>query len=343
MLTNMSPGIFYPGTGPLHRLQARTKLLMIGLAVVVMLIANQHQWHFAPYIVAVTWVLGSIFGAGIGLRELWRRLSFLLMLVFSSLLFTFLGGSSSSPAVWTLGPWLLRNVTISHIALFLAIGCGILALACLLPPLAKRYRSRFFFRLLRSILILVTCGALLLFGWTMGLPPQHTVPLGPIIITRQRIWILVVSFVIFMALYTFSTLLTMTTNPVALIEGLTILLSPLRRLKLPVDDFALMALLGLRFIPTLLDEVEQLQKAQAARGADLLHGTWRERLQSFSSFFTALIQGTLRRAADLATALESRGYRSSGQRTLLYEKPLRRLDYLILIIFGLSMLGSLFF
>jgi energy-coupling factor transport system permease protein len=125
-------------------------------------------------------------------------------------------------------------------------------------------------------------------------------------------------------------LLTMTTTPVALVEGLTILLAPLRRVGLPVDDFALMLLIALRFIPTLLDEADGLMKAQAARGADVTRGSPGERLLSLQSWFVPLVQGALRRAEDLAAALDSRGYETQGRRTALHEGPLRRADWLVL-------------
>src|SRR6266702_1185031 len=120
--------------------------------------------------------------------------------------------------------------------------------------------------------------------------------------------ILLSGFTFFLVLYTLALLLTMTTTPVALIEGMTLLLAPLRWLRLPVDDFALMTLLALRFIPTLIEEIEQLVKAQASRGADFSRGTIRERLQSISALFIFFMQGTLRGATELATALEARGY-----------------------------------
>lgn len=83
------------------------------------------------------------------------------------------------------------------------------------------------------------------------------------------------------------------------------LLSPLRRLKLPVDDFALMCLIALRFMPTLLEEVEQLIKAQTSRGADVTRGTIRERLQSLTMLFIPLMQGVLRRVAEFGNGSRS--------------------------------------
>jgi len=131
----------------------------------------------------------------------------------------------------------------------------------------------------------------------------------------------------------------MTTSPIALIEGLTALLMPLRWLRLPVDAFALMTLIALRFIPTLIEEVEQLVKAQASRGADYTHGTLRERTQSVTALFVPLLQGVLRRAADLATALEARGY--DGKQTRLHEKRLGMIDYAVLGVVAMITVGSL--
>jgi energy-coupling factor transport system permease protein len=162
--------------------------------------------------------------------------------------------------------------------------------------------------------------------------PAATAPLliGPYLITNSGVWILMTFLVVLIVLYVYSLLLTMTTSPVALVEGLTILLSPLRRLKLPVDDFALMCLIALRFMPTLLEEVEQLIKAQTSRGADITRGTIRERLQSLMTLFVPLMQGALRHAAELATALEARGYEVEGKRTLLHETALGLVDYVVL-------------
>jgi energy-coupling factor transport system permease protein len=112
-------------------------------------------------------------------------------------------------------------------------------------------------------------------------------------------------------------------------------------LKLPVDDFALMTLLALRFIPTMFDEAEQLIKAQTARGADLTHGTVQQRIQSLFMFFTPLIEGTLRRASDLSVALEARGYRAEGRQTLLHETSFGLADYAVLGTVVLVTVGAL--
>jgi energy-coupling factor transport system permease protein len=126
----------------------------------------------------------------------------------------------------------------------------------------------------------------------------------------------------------------MTTSPVALIEGLTMLLTPLRWLRLPVDDFALMTLLALRFVPTLVEEIYQLFIAQSARGASFSAGTPRERLQSLMALFIPFLRNTLRRASELSIALDARGYQVDGRQTRLHEKKWQLLDYSVFFLAG---------
>jgi energy-coupling factor transport system permease protein len=135
----------------------------------------------------------------------------------------------------------------------------------------------------------------------------------------------------------------MTTSPMALIEGVSMILAPLRRFQLPVDSFALMALLALRFIPTLLEKIEQLSKAQTARGADITSGTFRERLQSLAMLFVPLIHSVMREASELGIALEARGYQSEGRQTTLYETAFRWRDIIVcLLVLCLTVTSLLF-
>ncbi len=313
----------------MHRLQARTKVLVLVWLVITLLIANQHQGHFAPYIVALLIIGGEIALSGISLRVLWERLWLLVVLIFTSTLFSLFAGYRSSPALLTLGPWLPRYGSVRDILLVIGVICLALILSSLLPGVRLLWQRKWL-KWMRAPLWLIMI-VIVLFCWlTIDYPVNKPLTFGPLVITYRNVWVMIVSFVVFLTLYISSLLLTMTTMPVALIEGVTLLLSPLRRLKLPVDDFALMILLALRFIPTLLEETEQLIKAQSARGAELLQGSFRERLQSLSMFFLPLVQGALRRASDLAVALEARGYRSEGKQTFLHETSLAYLDYIVM-------------
>ena len=99
------------------------------------------------------------------------------------------------------------------------------------------------------------------------------VPLGPVVVTYDGIWFVISFSAIFLLLYLGSMTLTLTTTPVALAEAIVLLLRPFRALRLPVDEFGLMTLVALRFVPVLVEETEQLIKAQISRGAELTTGS----------------------------------------------------------------------
>jgi energy-coupling factor transport system permease protein len=344
MLRSIPLGIYNPGSSLLHRLQARTKLLVIITLVVALVIANRREWHFAPYIVAFTLIVIALLLSGTGFRNLWRRIWLLLGITFTSALFSIFAAEQGSRVLLQFGPLLPTYGQIYRLALIVSGCCLIVQIISRLPVACLQFLGhKLIFKILRVITLLLLVVALLVLWLGAGTPEQQTLIVGPLQVTQRGVWVFVSVFSMFVTLYLSSLLLTLTTMPVALIEGLTLLLKPLRRLKLPVDDFALMTLLGFRFIPTLIEEAGQLMKAQMARGGDVLHGTLTERLQSLVMFFQPLLQGSLRRASELATALEARGYQSEGQRTLLHETHLGRIDYLVLFIVLVSMTASLIF
>lgn len=340
MLEQISLGIYYPGTSLLHRLQARTKLLMQLLIVVVLIIANQRQWHFAPYVAGISLICLGTALAGVSAQTMWRRTRLLLLIILTSALFVVFYNEGDKRVILQIGPLTPTYFVLRPI---LFIGAGLLSLLFLLslPPLSRRLAALRGLKRLRVLLVIALLAILFVLWLTSRHPPSAVVMLGPWRVTYTSVWTLVAGLVMLIVLYISSMLLTMTTLPVALIEGMSLLLSPLRRLRLPVDDFALMTLLALRFIPTLLDESNQLIKAQMARGASLTHGTVRERFQSLTMFFIPLVQGTLRRADELSVALEARGYRAEGQQTFLHETRLARIDYAALVAVALVMIGSL--
>ena len=343
-LNNVSSlGIYYPGNSILHRLQARTKLLVILFILVAYYIADQRVWHFIPYIVMGLLTLGAVWMSGVSFRHMWQRMWLLILLaVIGAVPTAFIPDNPADHPVLTMGPLsvaygLLRNTLLIYGAAFL-----IYFVVFLLPTeKIRRMRHRRWFKVVRFFLVLLTIVDLVLLFLIRRMPDSGTFPVGPIIATQLSVWYVMDFFVIFLVLYALALLLTMTTTPVALIEGLTMLLSPLRRLRLPVDDFALMTLIALRFIPTLIEEGEQLIKAQTARGASIARGSLRDRFQSITAMFTPLLHGALRRAADLATALDARGYEVEKRRTPLHETSLHLLDYTVLGTVVLLMVVSL--
>ena len=112
-----------------------------------------------------------------------------------------------------------------------------------------------------------------------------------------------------------SMLLTYTTTPIALTDGLEQLLSPLSRIGVPVHDFSMMMTIALRFIPTLIEETEKIMNAQKARGADFSSGNIIKRVRALVPIIIPLFVSAFRRASELATAMECRCYTGGKGRT----------------------------
>lgn len=112
-----------------------------------------------------------------------------------------------------------------------------------------------------------------------------------------------------------SSLLTLTTKPINLTDGVERLLKPLRRFGVPAHELAMMMTIALRFIPTLLEETDKIMKAQMARGADFESGNIFQRAKSLIPLLVPLFISAFRIATDLAMAMEARCYRGGDQRT----------------------------
>ena len=132
-----------------------------------------------------------------------------------------------------------------------------------------------------------------------------------------------------------SVLLTYTTSPIALTDGLESLLSPLKIIKLPVHTFAMMMSIALRFIPTLVEETEKIMNAQKSRGADFSNGSLVERAKALVPLLIPLFVSSFKRAEELATAMECRCYRGDKNRVKLNKLEYRGIDYLWFLIFAL--------
>ena len=136
-----------------------------------------------------------------------------------------------------------------------------------------------------------------------------------------------------------STLLTLTTSPLRLTDGLEALLSPLRRFHVPVHELSMMMTIALRFVPTLLDELDRIMKAQKARGADFEHGSIVRRMRAIVPVLVPLFLSAFRRADELAMAMEARCYRGGEGRTQMKELRAGRLDYAAIAVFVLGAAG----
>lgn len=344
-LKNISLGIYYPGASLLHRLQARTKLLSMLMLVVALVVADHSYWDFTPYLVAFLLVLYGVACSGVSFREMGRRLWLLLVIVLLSTLlglFTPVHARYNGRPLYVLPSLALSPALLIGTALVAGALLIIYLLLALLPlPALRRPRFRRWLKRIKWVAIFLLFLLISIIWPAVSSSPAQTAPRVALMITYDTLWYSTIFLALFLILYPCSLLLTMTTSPIALIEGMTMLMTPLRWLRLPVDDFALMTLVALRFIPTLVEEIEQLVKAQAARGSSFGSGPLRERVQSVLALFVPFMRNTLRRASELATALDARGYQVDGHQTRLYEKKLALADYLVLLIVGGSLLAIL--
>ena len=126
-------------------------------------------------------------------------------------------------------------------------------------------------------------------------------------------------------------LLTYTTSPLALTDGLEGLLSPLKKIKIPVHELAMMMSIALRFIPTLIEETDKIMSAQRARGADFDSGNLFQKAKALVPLLVPLFISAFRRADELATAMECRCYHGGEGRTRLNVLHFRRADALFML------------
>ena len=202
---------------------------------------------------------------------------------------------------------------------------GYIVLAVFLAVCVKSSKIPFKFVIkgLKPIMIFILFTAVFNLFLTSGTPIFHW---WIFTITREG-----VVFASFMALrlafLIFGTsLLTLTTSPIALTDGLENLLSPFKKIGLPAHELAMMMTIALRFIPTLLEETDKIIKAQSARGADFESGNIIRRAKAMIPILIPLFISSFRRADELATAMECRCYRGGKNRTRLNQLKMSRTD-----------------
>ena len=124
-----------------------------------------------------------------------------------------------------------------------------------------------------------------------------------------------------------TSLMTLTTSPIALSDGIEMLLSPLKKIHFPAHELAMMMSIALRFIPTLMEEADKIMKAQMARGADFESGNLLARAKAMVPLLVPLFVSAFRRAGDLAMAMESRCYHGGENRTRLRVLKITKNDW----------------
>lgn len=169
---------------------------------------------------------------------------------------------------------------------------------------------------------------------------------GPIAITSEGIMNGIFIFIRLVLIIIFSTLLTLTTAPMELTDGLEYLLRPSKRIGFPAHEIALMLSIALRYVPTLMDEATKIMNAQRARGVDFSEGKFVERVQAFIPVLVPLFVSSFNRADEMANAMEARGYNGGEGRTKFRQLEFSMLDlwaWVLVILVTLVLVALRFF
>ncbi|ADL68034.1 transporter [Thermoanaerobacterium thermosaccharolyticum] len=156
--------------------------------------------------------------------------------------------------------------------------------------------------------------------------------IGPLKITSNGVRLALFMGLRLIFLIVGTSLLTLTTSPIALTDGIESLLNPFRRIGMPAHELAMMMTIALRFIPTLLEETDKIMKAQIARGADFESGNLMKRAKNLIPLLVPLFISAFRRADELAVAMEARCYRGGFNRTKLKQLKVSIIDYIAILV-----------
>ena len=211
------------------------------------------------------------------------------------------------------------------VALFLAkgwIGYGLMAAVTALSMILSHISPRNIFKGLKPMLFIIIFTAALNLFYTGGTP---VLPGWPITWEGGARALQMILRIVLLIAGTF--LLTYTTSPMALTDGMERLLNPLKKIGLPVHEITMMMSMALRFIPTLIEETDKIMSAQKARGADFENGNLLQRAKALLPILVPLFVSSFRRADELAVAMESRCYHGGSGRTRMKQLHFQALDF----------------
>ena len=220
------------------------------------------------------------------------------------------------------------------IAIFLAkgpIAYGVLILTLIVSVRISKVGAKALFRGLKPVLFIIAFTAVLNLFYTPG---TVIAQFWIFRVTRKGV-ITAIAMMLRISLLIMGTfLLTYTTSPIRLTDGLEDLLGPLKKLGVPVHELAMMMSIALRFIPTLIEETDKIMSAQRARGADFESGNLLQRAKALIPLLVPLFVSAFRRADELATAMECRCYHGGEGRTKLHVLRYETRDYLTLAFYA---------
>jgi len=187
----------------------------------------------------------------------------------------------------------------------------------------SRIPVKYYLKGLKPLLIIIILTVSLHIFMTPG---TVIVEIGPLAVTQEGVKQGVFMGTRLILLVTVTSVLTLTTTPMTLTDGIERLLNPFKRIGVPAHELAMMMTIALRFIPTLIEETDKIMKAQMARGADFESGNIIQRAKALIPLLVPLFLGAFRRADDLAMAMEARCYRGGENRTRMKQLMYTSLD-----------------
>ena len=225
-------------------------------------------------------------------------------------------------------------------AIFLCKGrvsYGITLLILLMMIGISKVQPRVFLKGMKPVVFIVVCTAILNLFYTSGTVLWSW---GILKITEEGIWKAGFMVLRILMLIACTLLLTYTTSPILLTDGLEKLLRPLKKLNFPVHELSMMMSIALRFIPTLIQETDKIISAQKARGADFDSGNLIQKAKALIPILIPLFISSFRRAEELAIAMECRCYHGDEGRTSLRQLRYAGRDY-GLIVFSIALCAGI--
>ncbi len=299
-------GQYIPANSWLHRLDPRTKLISLMLMIVTTFVIK--ELYTMAALLVFTFIL--VQSSKIPLTRFLRGIAPLMVLLVFTVIFQVLL-NDDGVLLYTL-PIYFTWYTIP----------AVIGIVVLYNLIKRKIKFRFLFFLSTIVLMVYTLtfnvGGVLL-NPTINVH-SGGVTFAAFLITRILILISV------------SSLLTLTTKPTALNNGLEEVMKPLKKLKVPTEEISMMISIALRFIPTLLDEANKIMKAQASRGVDFQEGTLKQKITQIISLLIPMFIISFKRADDLANAMEARGYYPGKTRSKLIEFHYRTIDYVVIAL-----------
>ncbi len=219
-------------------------------------------------------------------------------------------------------------------------GLGLLIIFLLILIAAVRVPLRYLADSLKPVTFIILFTVIIYFFFTKG--GVVILRLGPLTVEERGLTAGLFVIMRLIGLVLMTMILTLTTTPLSLAQGVEFFIRPLGRIGFPATEVAMIMTITMRFIPTLSEESQRLLRAQMARGADFGGGFF-SRARKFAPLMVPLFIGAFRRADDLALAMESRGYRPGAVRTRMREEPVRMNDWVALLISIAALAAVIYF